>query len=195
MIWREKQWTLIAIGTLLLLNVIFFLTYRVRYQERIKELDAKLATSEGKLNEARKQRVESDRELGGYRQVEAEIESVYRDRWSTPQLRLTGLLQEMSQLAMASQLIPKSTSYSQSEQKRERGSTATTMDISFSVQGTYQQARRLINLLELSDEFVIIRSIALTSADASTISLSLQLQTLFRGDERSLPTAREQRGL
>lgn len=197
MIWREKQWILIGISALLLLNIIFFLTYRVRYQERISDLDARLATSETKLDQARKVRAVSEGKLRAYREVEKEIESVYSDRWSTPQLRLTRLLQEMSSLAVASQLIPKATSYSQSAQEVRRESMATTMDINFSVQGTYQQARRLINLLELSDEFVIIRSIALSgaSADSNTISLSLQLQTLFRGDEHPATTSRGRRRL
>jgi hypothetical protein len=73
------------------------------------------------------------------------------------------------------------------------------------VQGTYQQIRRLINLLELSDQFVIIDAVSLTGTNeaatatvvtpggppppaagpapvASTgpLTLTLRLKTIFR---------------
>jgi hypothetical protein len=60
----------------------------------------------------------------------------------------------------------------------------TTVEIAFTVQGTYEQVRRLINLLELSDQFVIIDGISLTSTGTlpgdKTLTLNIRLKTLFR---------------
>jgi hypothetical protein len=56
------------------------------------------------------------------------------------------------------------------------------------VQGSYDRVRKLIHLLEMSDEFVVIESISLGSSSAeSDLNLSIRLKTLFRGE--SLPAA------
>ena len=48
------------------------------------------------------------------------------------------------------------------------------------MQGNYQQIRRLINLFELSRQFIIIDQIGLASAQDQNLTLNLQLKTLFR---------------
>lgn len=187
MIWREKRILLSTLGSLLVLNLLFFLTYRVRYQERVKDLDARLASVEKRRDDVGRGTAELGQRLEGYRQTQAAIDSIYSETWSTQQRRITRLMSEINQLAAMSRLVPRTISYGQTAQKKELGTSS--MKIAFGVQGSYQQIRRLINLLELSKEFVIIESIAINnvSPDSSLINLSLQLKTLFRDQ----PLARE----
>jgi hypothetical protein len=56
------------------------------------------------------------------------------------------------------------------------------MQIDFTVSGTYPQVRKLVNLIELSDQFIIIDSIGINGGDGQTLTLNLALRTLFRGD-------------
>jgi hypothetical protein len=56
--------------------------------------------------------------------------------------------------------------------------------MSFTVAGTYQQIRRLINLLELSRQFVIIDQISLTAATDQMLTLNLHLKTIFRDEQQ-----------
>jgi hypothetical protein len=75
-----------------------------------------------------------------------------------------------------------------------RGSIGTTtVEIAFNVQGTYEQTRRLINLLELSDQFVIIDGISLATVGSTTgdktLSLNIRLKTLFRDVRTNAPAA------
>ena len=58
----------------------------------------------------------------------------------------------------------------------------TMVSVSFTVQGTYEQIRRLINLLELSDQFVIIDGIGLAGggSDTKNLTMNIRLKTLFR---------------
>jgi RNase P/RNase MRP subunit p30 len=56
--------------------------------------------------------------------------------------------------------------------------------MSFTVAGSYQQIRRLINLLELSRQFVIIDRISLTTAQDQMLTLNLHLKTLFRDTQQ-----------
>lgn len=187
MIWREKQVLLIVLGVLLLANTIFFFTYRVQYEKRLADLDARLAESQSKLQDARNARALAEQQIASYRKVESDLQMLYDERWSTQTERLTALITEVKRLAAASQLIgPRSLNFTRTDPVREAtgsgGVGTSTVAISFGVQGTYDQVRRLINLLELSDQFVIIDGISLNGSGAAdkTLTMNLRLKTLFR---------------
>jgi Tfp pilus assembly protein PilO len=194
MIWREKRILLIILALILAANAIFFFTYRVRYQSRIDELDGRLAQVQGELDQARTARVQAEQTLQSYRKVENEVLAVFDEHWSTQSLRFTKLFGEVTRLATASGLTPAAYSFKLGDAKRvstgSRRQTlgATEVEISFGVQGTYEQIRRLINLLELSRQFVIIEGITLNSADAQVLSLDLQLKTIFRDEQPDAAT-------
>jgi len=193
-IWREKSTLLTVLAILLAANVIFFFTYRVQYQSRIESLDTRLETAKRDLERVRATRIRAEGTFQGYRQVEKDVQLVYDEHWSTQPARLTLLIAEVKRLAAASSLAPPSYNFTQTDVKSEslagRRSEflgASEVGIAFTVKGTYQQIRRLINLLELSRQFVIIDSIALTEADNDQLTLNLHLKTLFR--EESADTA------
>jgi Tfp pilus assembly protein PilO len=187
-IWREKRNLLLILGVLLLANTMFFFTYRVQYQSRLDDLETRLAAAEKSLDDARAARLLTERKLQGYRQVENDVEEVFAQHWSTQTKRFTTLIAEVKRLALASSLKPTSYSFDRAEVKgsqvtaRKESIGATEVGMGFAVTGTYEQARRLINLLELSRQFVIIDRIALSSADAQTLTLTLHLKTLFRDE-------------
>lgn len=180
--WREKRILLAVLGILLAANALFFLTYRVQYQARLTELDDRRDQAAARLSQERASRVLAERRLAAYRKISRDVQDVYNQQWSTEPQRLAALIAEVKRLAIASQLIPKSISYNRTQpaaQRRER-TAAEIVTINFSVQGNYQQVRRLINLLELSRQFVIIDQISLASSQDQSLTLTLQLKTLFR---------------
>lgn len=185
MIWHEKRLLLIILGVLLLANTIFFFTYRVQYVSRLEDLDARQEQTQARLQQAHRLRVKAEQQLAGYKKVQSDLQILYNERWSTPMQRLTALIDEVKRLAAASHLEPPSYQFTSSETKNgTRGSVGTTtVGIAFTVQGTYEQVRRLINLLELSDQFVIIDGISLATngtATDKTLTLNIRLKTLFR---------------
>ncbi|HWW61072.1 MAG TPA: hypothetical protein VN181_06885 [Thermoanaerobaculia bacterium] len=191
MIWREKRVLLVILALLLAANTAFFFTYRVRYKNRIDSLDQRLAESEGKLNEARAERLAAERRYASYRKVERDVQFIYDQKWATQSERLTAVIAEIKKLAVASDLVPRSYTFTNEEAKvvetarsgrRPPSLDATEVGISYGVEGTYEQVRRLINLLELSDQFVIIDAIALSSQSGETLQVNLHVKTLFRGD-------------
>lgn len=200
MIWREKRILLITLGVLLLANTIFFFTYRVQYVSRLEDLDARKEQTQAQLERARHARVTAEQQLAAYKKVQNDLQVLYNERWSTPVQRLTALIDEVKKLAAASHLEPPSYSFSNNETKSSAASGArgsigtTTVEIAFAVQGTYEQVRRLINLLELSDQFVIIDGISLATSGATandkTLNLNIRLKTLFR-DVRPTPASRQ----
>jgi len=199
MIWREKRILLIVLALLLLANTVFFFTYRVQYVSRLEDLDARQEQAQAQLDQARHARITTEMQIAAYKKVQADLQVLYNDRWSTALLRLTSLIDEVKKLAAASHLEPPSYQFTTGEGKGNsgtRGAIGTTaVSIAFNVQGTYEQVRRLINLLELSDQFVIIDGISLatsgTAAD-KTLTLNIRLKTLFRDTRTNTPAVSKQ---
>lgn len=193
MIWREKRVLLIILGVLLAANTIFFFTYRVQYQSRLDALDTRLEESEAALQQARTARLRAERQYQAYRQTERDVAQVFDEHWSTQGQRLTTMLTEVKRLAEASNLVPRTITFDRKDVQKitvsGRGAAprkpigATEVGVGFAVEGTYEQSRRLINLLELSRQFVIIDQISLQSREAQSLTLSLHLKTLFRDNE------------
>jgi hypothetical protein len=191
MIWKEKRVLLIVLALLLAANAAFFLTYRVQYQTRLDDLDGRLEQAEAQLLNARNLRLRAERNVSSYATVEANVKTVFEQHWSTRQERLTALIGEIKRLGEASGLIPSSYSFDQRTTQatvgldRTRAETigASEVGMSFGVRGTYAQVRRLINLLELSRQFVIIDEVALRTSDDQSLSLSLHIKTLFRDQQ------------
>ena len=176
MIWREKQLLLVILGILLIANIVYFFTYRVQFEARLDDYTARASQAEARLDVAKSQRIAAERQLAAYRKVEKDIKEVYDNRWSTEAARLAPLIAEVKRLAVVSQLVPQTYSFAHLGGVPE----ASTVGITFAVQGTYPQVRRLINLLELSQQFVIVDQIALSSTAEGVLTLNLHVKTLFR---------------
>ncbi|MGZ5474148.1 MAG: hypothetical protein ACXW31_14900, partial [Thermoanaerobaculia bacterium] len=192
MIWREKRILLLILATLLLGNVVFFMTYRVQYQSRLDEMDERLAQAEGQLESSRRAREEAEAKLQAYKKVERDIAEVFDQHWSTRPRRLTLLIAEVKRLANASNAIPKTYTFAREDEAkvaakglrgRDVAVGANEVSITFSVDASYDQVRRMINLLELSQQFVIIEGVGLTAGDQNQLTLNLRLKTVFRDEQ------------
>jgi hypothetical protein len=87
-------------------------------------------------------------------------------------------------LATLSKLIPLSYAFTGAATSKGGGksafATATEVGIGFNVEGTYEQVRRLINLLEISDQFIIIDQVSLGSDTGDKLRMTIRVKTLFR---------------
>jgi hypothetical protein len=184
MIWREKKWLLVGLGAFLLANLLYFVTYRIRYEQRVADLDQRLEEAQDQLQKRRNGRAAAEQELLAYQDAVKDIDVVYGDWWSTSERRLAPMIIEIRQLAARSQLTLRAINYDLTQQKNELG--ANFFGISFAVQGTYSQIRRLINLIELSRQFVIIDEISLSGdpTGSNLLQMNLRLKTLFRDAPR-----------
>jgi Tfp pilus assembly protein PilO len=183
-IWREKRILLAVLGILLAANVVFFFTYRVQYENRLRELDSRLDTVKNELQAAKQTRAANEQQLAAYRQTEKDVRSIYDSEWSTEEQRLTAFIAEVQKIGAATQLVPTSLSLSHNAAvkttARAATATASEVGINFSVAGKYEQVRRLINLLEVSDQFVIIDQIGLASESGENLNVTIRVKTLFR---------------
>jgi F0F1-type ATP synthase membrane subunit b/b' len=190
MIWRENRLLLAILAVLLAANAVFFFTYRVQYESRLRALDEKLQNTEDQLQRARNKRMSAEQQVASYKQVQTDLQMLYDNRWATEAQRLTALIYEVKRLAAITELNPNAMNFSRTQDRevqRNRGVGTNTVVITFTVHGSYQQVRRLINLLELSNQFVIIDGINLASGGTadSNLTLNLRLKTVFREPPRS----------
>jgi hypothetical protein len=194
MIWRENKWLLGALALLLLLNAIFFVTYRVRYENRLQALDEDLAAAQVTLRGHLDREEEAERMIASIERSRNDLQQVYEVWWSTQPERLAPLIVELQTLARKSGLNPPSRNYDYQEQRDRATSTvgARVMTVTFTVEGRYDQIRTLINLIELSPHFVIIEELALSdsSARGEVLRMNLRLKTLFQAEaEEGRPRA------
>ena len=190
MIWREHRTLLIVLAVLLVANAIFFFTYRVQYESRLRALDARLQQAEDDLQRARNKRMQAEQQLASYNKVQADLEDLYNRKWSTKPQRLTALINELKRLGAITQLDPNSMNFAEVHDKdaQKTGRVGTSIvTITFSVRGSYQKIRQLINLLETTRQFVIIDAIHLGGGGSSggELTLDLRLKTVFKELPRS----------
>jgi hypothetical protein len=180
-IWREKRVLLIILGVLLAANTLFFFTYRVQYESRLRDLESRLDQAKAQLDEAKRSRVAAENQLAAYRKVETDIRQIYDVEWSTEPQRLTAFIGEVMRLGTVSQLVPRSYSFTGAATKGPKGGmNAIEVGVSFQIEGTYEQVRRLINLLEVSDQFVIIDQVGLSGGNGDKLTVGIHVKTLFR---------------
>lgn len=183
MIWREKRILLLVLALLLLANTVFFFTYRVQYENRLRSLDEQRDTVRAELDAAKRSRLLAEQQLAGYRKVEKDIRQIYDDEWSTQNERLAPFIGEVMRLATASQLVPRSYSFGGTQTKgvaKTQSANAVEVSVGFPVEGTYQQIRTLINRLETSNQFIIIDQITLGSENGDRLNMMIRVKTLFR---------------
>jgi hypothetical protein len=190
MIWREHRILLGVLAALLVANAIFFFTYRVQYETRLSAMDDRLKQTEDDLQRARSKRIAAEQTVTNYKQVQTDLTSLYNSRWATEPERLTRLYTEIKRLAAESQVVPPKTfSFIRTEDRemqKSGGVGTVTVTIVFAAQGNYQQLRRLINRLELSNQFVIIDALSIGSGSSpDNLTVSVRLKTLFREQARS----------
>ena len=184
MMWREHKLPLIAMAVLLAGNIFFFFTYRVQYQNRLNDLDTRQEQAQSRLAEAQRTRMTAEQQLASYDKVRRDLQMLYDERWSTQAKRFTRLFEEVKKLAIASHFDPRSFAFSRTavaqQVKEPGGESNLAVGVSFSVQGSYEQVRQLINLIELSDQFVIIDGLGLSGSDPKSLNLNIRLKTMFR---------------
>jgi hypothetical protein len=104
------------------------------------------------------------------------VAELYAERFSTPAERLTVVLAEVRRLTERAGFEAPRLSYPE-QAIGEHGLVRKA--IRFQVDGSYSQLRTLMNLLEVSDLFLVLEQVGLRDADESGLSIDLSVTTLF----------------
>ncbi|HLX11026.1 MAG TPA: hypothetical protein VKY89_24480 [Thermoanaerobaculia bacterium] len=162
-VWRQRVWVWATALGFLVLNGIGLLVYQVGYSDRVKTLDQDLRDQGKQLAAAHAERLHRE-DLLRQAQVNRErIRQLYDEHFSTRRRRLTGVTAEVKDLAKRAGLVPRSITYPE-EQIQQYGLIK--RSFIFSVDGTYADLRKFVNLLELSDSFLTLEDVSLAEEAA-----------------------------
>ncbi|REJ81823.1 MAG: hypothetical protein DWQ36_05255 [Acidobacteria bacterium] len=175
---RERPWAWSVPLALLLLNLMLLSTYRALYSGRVTGLESQIESEREELAELSRLAEQVEAKVVGARQARDGIEDLYDDTFATEQERFTAIVREVRDLAVRAGLRPDAMSYPEQEIEEfglyERS-------INFDVEGSYDALRRLINFIELSDSFLVLRRLGVNQTRDQQVRISLSLSTLFSG--------------
>ena len=181
--WR---WALPA--ALFVVNVGVLGFYQLRYAGQVGEMQGLIDAETAELHRVEAQR----RALSGLveraRSGREGIEALYTEYFSTESARLTATIREVKDLAAKAGLQRAESISYPDEDVEDYGLLK--RSLVFSVQGSYAQLRQFVNLLELSESFVVLEQINVSGVSPN-LNVSLRISTLFSGRDR--PLTREER--
>lgn len=176
-LWTERWKVWVPAAAALVLNLGALAVYQSAYAGRVETLTRRLDGETGRLTalRARRGELEALRQRAAIHR--ARVEEFYASTLQTERQRLTRTIAEVKDLAERARLVPQAITYPTQEfaeyDLAKRG-------VVFSVVGTYEGLRQLINLMELSESFLTLEEIELADDSGGTsLSIALRLSMLF----------------
>lgn len=187
-IWRQRLWVWLPALLFFLANGVAFAVY-LGYAGRVERLNSQLEDQDKQIAQLTAKRKGLETLVNRVRTNGEQVRRLYSERFAPRSQRLTRLNDEVKSLARKAGLEPGTLSYPE-EEIDEYGLIKRSFD--FSVEGTYAELRKFINLLELSSYFLTLEGVTLSGGDdrGPELRMDLSLSTLFTrepGDE--LPPA------
>jgi type IV pilus assembly protein PilO len=189
-IWRLRLWVWLPALLFFLANATAYVVYRFGFADRVQSLEASLDETRKNLEPDAAKRTRLERLIARSQRNDQEIRRLYDERFSTRRQRLTRITAEVKHLARTAGLNPLSISYG-NEEIESYGLVK--RSIAFSVDGTYLELRKFINLLELSESFLTLEEVTLASDEGDQqgpeLHIRLSLSTLFAKEATAPATA------
>jgi len=176
-IWRRGLALWLPALVFFLANAVALAVYPLRFAGRTEVSADEIVEARDELAELRQERLDLEGEIQAIASSRTSVNILYRERLATESARLTRAIAEVKDLATRAGLRPTSISYP-TQAIEELGLRQRWFV--FGVDGSYADLRKLINLLELSDSFLVLDEVGLRgSASSGRLSIQLRLSTLF----------------
>jgi hypothetical protein len=186
--WRARWWWWALPLAVVLANVVLLIVHPGRTGAGFADMEQELERETRTLQSLSDKEKAIEAVLAAGRSGREELTLLYRHGFATQAERLTELITEVKTLAQRAGLAPKSISYPE-EELEQYGLVR--MSLVFGVQGTYPQLRMLVNLIEQSDLFLVLERVGLSNANASLLTINLELSTFFVRDPDALEAMEE----
>lgn len=177
-VWRSKLWWWLPALVFLGANLILLSAYRLVYAGQSQLRLARIERGQTELAELRQRRQRQERDLERLQASREAVDAFYLERLASEDERLTAILAEVRELADRAGLRPTSFRYGREEIEAHG---LLRRSIEFNVEGSYLQFRRLVNMLELTDSFLVLEEVSLRGSDdaGKELRIGLRLSTLF----------------
>ncbi len=181
--WSRHLWLWSLPLAFCLLNLLGIVIYQTSFAGKVDTLQTDHEEAQKELEELRRERQRSELLLAAAIDRGQQVHSLYSESFSTASERFTRIQLEIKALARRAGLRPTSFTYPRSELDWQ----LTSRQVNFKVDGTYEQLRMFINLLELSELFLALDHVTLSESNADrpnpVLSIGLSLSTVFAASE------------
>lgn len=176
--WRRLLGLWLPALLLVLANLAVLSTYRFLLAGQAQLRTAKLERLGGELADLERGRDEVEALLAIAERNQQQVGELYDSWLSTQQKRLTRVLAEVRTLAQRAGVETSGFAY---PEEVIEDFELVKRSIVFSVSGSYRQLRQFINLVELSDQFLILEEVRLSDRgnDTAEVKIDLRIATLF----------------
>ncbi len=165
----------------LLLNLALFFGYRLILEVRVGVQTQALERAEEELASLRAERESTEAGLQLAERTGEQIQSIRNDLFATQAERLTRMMLEVKDLTRRARLRgPDNIRYTD-ETIEDFGLLK--KEITFSVTGNYENVRQLINLIEISESFLVLEELGVDESDPGNLRINVTLSTLFEAGE------------
>ena len=177
-LWWERRWLWLPGALFVAIGLGLLIGYRVALAGRVGLQAGAIASRQKELDEVTARRREAEAMLGRARSTRAAIDELYDKRLGSEATRLTAVMIEVKRLAGQAGLTGiEAITYGDEE---VRGLPLVKKSITFGAQGSYEQLRAFINLLELSPTFMSLDEIRVEGGEGGRrLSLQVRLSTMF----------------
>ncbi len=184
-VWRRHLWLWVLPLGFCVLNLIAYSVYQSVFAGKVERLERRYQQAAEQIVTIEEERQLVSQFLEKIESHQAQVKGLYSERFQTEPQRFTRVLQEIKSLAEDSGLEPSNLSYPR-QVYGEHG--VVQRSIQFSVKGRYEQLRKFINFLELTDHFIALKSVTLGDAEGrDMLSINLVLSTFFSSRAVSSP--------
>jgi Tfp pilus assembly protein PilO len=168
-------------------NLALALVYQVAYAGRVEALERAVERREAELAEAQALRRGQQGLLDRADRNRDAVAHFYGERLAPESERLTQVIAEVKELARRAGLDPATISYPEELLDDYR---LVKKSFVFGVEGSYEELRQFVNLLELSPTLLILEQVTLTEAgQGGVLRINLRLAALFRQEDAAAGAA------
>lgn len=177
-LWLSRTRLWVPALLLVVLNLALLFAFRLVVTVRLGAQAQTVAERTERLEALRLERVRLEEALALARATRQRIERLEVERFGTPAERLTANMALVKRLAQDAGLRRGETITYPEDEVADFGLVK--QSFVFSAEGSYPQLRELINLLELTDSFLVLEGIQVGGRDRGTpLSIRLELSTMF----------------
>ncbi|MEL7060484.1 MAG: hypothetical protein AAGN46_10700 [Acidobacteriota bacterium] len=180
--WRRDLWIWLVPAVVAAIGIAGLAVYTSTFAGQVEALEEAYERDQENLEALRVERERVDALLARIEDQEAASNRLYDGYFGSESERFTQVLREIRGLARQAGLDPKRIGYPKNEID-DYGLAR--RSIVFSVTGTYDELRTFLNLVELTDQFFTLETVGLGAGEGDTLSINLELSTLFRAEGSS----------
>jgi Tfp pilus assembly protein PilO len=164
-------------------NLALALVYQIAYAGRVGALEAAVERREAELAEAQELRLAQQDLLDRADRNRDALGHFYGERLAPESERLTKVIAEVKELARRAGLDPATISYPEERLDEYR---LVKKSFVFGVEGSYEELRQFVNLLELSPTLLALEQVTLTEAgQGGVLRINLRLAALFLQEDEA----------